>query len=329
MKVGARLPVVLAVAAALIITGAALAAYLVWNDLAKGPGPNAAFTPTFIEAGSSVQEIARQLEDEGLIRDARSFELVARVTGKARELKAGEFGIPARASARRIVDILASGEVLRHDLTIPEGLTSQQVVDLLKENERLTGTIETVPEEGALLPETYRYARGDTRSGMLARMRRAMDRTLAEAWEDRAADLPFETPEEALILASIIEKETHVDGERPKVAGVFINRLRIGMRLQADPTVIYGITLGEGPLGRRLLRDDLRTESPYNTYLNTGLPPGPIANPGAAAIRAALNPAEHEYIYFVADGSGGHAFARTLAEHNRNVAAWRRARRSR
>ena len=224
--------------------------------------------------------------------------------------------------------IIASGRSIAYPITVAEGLTSAEVVTLLQEDARLTGDIAGTPPEGTLLPETYRVHRGDDRQALLDRMQQSMRETMDELWPGRAADLPYETREQALVLASIIEKETAVPEERGVVAGVFVNRLRRGMRLETDPTVIYALTEGRGPLGRRLLRADLDVDSPYNTYRVAGLPPGPIANPGRASIAAALNPEETDYLYFVADGSGGHAFARTLREHNRNVAAWRRSRRS-
>jgi UPF0755 protein len=209
-------------------------------------------------------------------------------------------------------------------LTIAEGLTVAEVYELLEEAHGLTGELPPPPPEGSLLPETYFYAFGDPRAELVRRMQRAMDDVLAELWPRRAEDLPLDGRAEALTLASIVDKETASAAERAKVAAVFVNRLRRGMRLQADPTVIYGLTAGEGPLGRSLTRRDWADDSDYNTYRIDGLPPGPIANPGRAAIEAVLNPAAVDYLYFVADGSGGHAFARTLDEHNRNVALWRK-----
>ncbi len=208
--------------------------------------------------------------------------------------------------------------------TLAEGLTSHEIVALVEQAEALEGAVEAVPSEGSLLPETYHYARGDRRGDLVVRMSRARDELLRVLWPGRAPNLPVATPEHAVVLASIVEKETGVAGERPLVASVFVNRLQKGMRLQSDPTVVYGLTGGTGPLGRALTRKDLQAPSPNNTYLNRGLPPGPIANPGRAALEAVLNPAQTAFLYFVADGSGGHAFAKTLAEHNRNVAKWRK-----
>jgi UPF0755 protein len=209
-------------------------------------------------------------------------------------------------------------------ITVAEGVTSWQIVDALKKADFLQGALETVPPEGSLAPGGYEVERGTQRAALIASMTAKQEAILAQAWETRAADLPYDTPEEALIMASIIEKETGIAEERGRVASVFINRLRQGMRLQTDPTVIYGITKGEGVLGRGLRQSELRRETPYNTYVIDGLPPTPIANPGAEAIKAAMNPDETDYLFFVADGSGGHAFAATLEEHNRNVAAWRK-----
>jgi UPF0755 protein len=219
--------------------------------------------------------------------------------------------------------MLANGETVARRLTVAEGLTVAEVFQLLADTEALEGDLPPPPEEGSLLPETYFYALGDSRIGLVSRMQDEMRQTLDELWRGRAQNLPLRTKREALILASIVDKETGVADERDKVAAVFINRLRRGMRLQADPTVIYGLTEGGGPLGRELSQRDWAHASAYNTYQIDGLPPGPIGNPGRASIEAVLNPAAVDYLYFVADGSGGHAFARTLEEHNRNVARWR------
>ncbi|MGA0539270.1 endolytic transglycosylase MltG [Neotabrizicola sp. VNH66] len=212
---------------------------------------------------------------------------------------------------------------MRFRVTLAEGVTSWQVVDALKRADFLSGTIDAVPPEGSLAPDSYDVDKGGDRAAVLTRMTDSQARILAELWPARAADLPYDTPEEAMIMASIIEKETGVADERPRVASVFVNRLRLGMRLQTDPTVIYGITNGEGTLGRGLRQSELRRETPYNTYVINGLPPTPIANPGRKSIEAALNPEVTDYLFFVADGTGGHAFAVTLEDHNRNVERWR------
>jgi UPF0755 protein len=246
------------------------------------------------------------------------------VLGRDRDLRAGEYAFPARATPQGVIAMLAKGETVARRLTVAEGLTVSEIFDLLQSTEALVGDLPPPPEEGSLLPETYFYAYGDARVGLVRRMEEAMRATLDDLWSRRAEGLPFRTRREALILASIVDKETGVADERDKVAAVFINRLRRGMRLQADPTVIYGLTEGDGALGRELNRVDWEHDSAYNTYQVDGLPPGPIGNPGRASIEAVLRPANVDYLYFVADGSGGHAFARTLAEHNRNVAQWRK-----
>lgn len=218
---------------------------------------------------------------------------------------------------------IASEPDVRFRITLAEGVTSWQVIEELKAAEFLTGDIAEVPPEGALLPDSYEVDRESSRADLVAKMQSQQAEVFAKLWEERAENLPYDTPEEALIMASIVEKETGVAEERPRVASVFVNRLRQGMRLQTDPTVIYGITEGKGPLGRGLRQSELRAETPYNTYVIDGLPPTPIANPGREAIMAALNPESTEYLFFVADGTGGHAFAKTLQEHNENVARWR------
>ena len=309
-----------------LIAAIGVAAYLVLNAFER-PGPLAEETVVLVPRGAGLSGIAGHLERAGVIEDARIFEIVVRFEGTARGLKAGEYSFPAAVSMRGAMELLESGRTVAHRITLPEGMTSHELVALLNEAEGLTGEIAAVPPEGALLPETYHYSREDPRADILDRMMAARDDVLEELWSQRVENLPLATPEEAVVLASIVEKETGLADERPLIAGVFINRLRKGMPLQSDPTVVYGITKGTGPLGRLLTRRDLRTPSPYDTYTIKGLPPGPIANPGRAALAAVLNPAETEYFYFVADGSGGHAFARTLQEHNRNVAKWRKIQR--
>ena len=236
---------------------------------------------------------------------------------------------PATAAAPAEYLDVAEADDIRWRVTLAEGVTSWQVVEALKRAEFLTGEVAEVPPEGTLAPDSYEVERGADRAGLLALMAERQAATLAERWATRAEGLPYETPEEALIMASIVEKETGVAEERRQVAGVFVNRLRLGMRLQTDPTVIYGVTRGEGVLGRGLRQSELRRETPWNTYVIDGLPPTPIANPGRLSIEAALNPDTTEYLYFVADGTGGHAFARTLEEHNENVARWRAIERER
>lgn len=276
-----------------------------------------------LERGVGLGQIARALEDGGVINNAIIFRTGVRLTGKTRALRAGEYFIPARSSAKSVIGILASGKTVVRRLTVPEGLTVVQVAALLESVEALDGGLGDLPGEGRVLPETYFFSWGDTRAGVLARMQSALGEALAEVWAERDVGLPFDVPEQALILASIVERETARPEERARVAAVFVNRLRLGMRLQSDPTVAYGLTHGRGPLGRSLTRADLRSDTPYNTYVIKGLPPGPITSPGRAALEAVVHPAQTDELYFVADGEGGHAFAKTLAEHQRNVARWR------
>lgn len=291
-------------------------------------------TPVMIERGMGTMQIAETLENQNIISNAYLFALASKVTNGGKPLQAGEFEIPADAKMSTVLDILQNGIAIQRQFTIPEGLTSWEIVQILNDVDLLEGEITDIPPEGRLMPDTYFFTRGDRRADKIERMRGAMDDFLAQTDMTALENLPLETENDVLILASIIEKETSVPEEYAKVAGVFINRLRIGMPLQTDPTVIYGMTMGRhkndgmGPLGRRLLRKDLREDTPYNTYTRKGLPPTPIANPGRGAIEAVLDPAEHDYLYFVADGTGGHAFGKTLAEHNRNVAKWRRIRAS-
>ncbi len=294
-------------------------------DRFERAGPLAADSIVYIPRGTGFDGITRRLEEAGVIDDPLIFRLGVRTLRAARGLRAGEYNFPAGVSMRGAVDLLLSGETVVHRLTFPEGLTSAEALALIAGAEALDGEAGPVPPEGSILPETYHYARGDSRAELIARMRRDMEKALAGLWLKRADGLPLDRREDAVILASIVEKETAVPDERPLIASVYLNRLEKGMRLQSDPTVVYGLTGGKAPLGRALTHQDLQTANPYNTYLNAGLPPGPVANPGRASLEAVLDPAETEYLYFVADGSGGHTFAKTLQAHNRNVAKWRRA----
>lgn len=287
-----------------------------------GPGPLAASTAVIIPKGGNIAEV---LVRQGVVGQAEVFKIGVRLFGPHATFKAGEYLFPAKVSPRDAAAILASGKTVVRRLTIAEGLTTTQVLAQIKATDGLDGALpEALPGEGELLPETYHFSYGDGRKEMVRRMSESMDRTLKELWENRAPDLPFKTQEEALVLASIVEKETGLPAERPRIAGVFINRLRKAMKLQSDPTVIYGITNGSGPLERALSRADLKEATAYNTYAIDGLPPGPICNPGRDALAAVLRPAATEELYFVADGTGGHVFARSLDEHNRNVARWRK-----
>jgi UPF0755 protein len=312
----------------LVVVGmvAILGAAWVYN----GPGPAAKAgdkTTVVLRKGASLPEIATSLEQGGAIRSSSIFITAAKAMGAARSLKAGEYEFDSRASMAQVLDAIRHGRIVRHWITIPEGLTSDMVMDILTKSDLLTGSAAT-PPEGASLPETYEVQRGEDRAVVLKHMMDDRDRLLNKLWVNRQSGLPYQSKEEAATMASIVEKETGVKGERPQVAAVFINRLRTGMRLDTDPTVIYGISRGR-PLGRGLRRSELDAFTPYNTYKITGLPPTPIANPGRAALEAALNPAKTNDLYFVADGTGGHVFASTLEQHNANVAKWRQIERNR
>ncbi len=277
-----------------------------------------------LSPGMGVRAIASRLDEEGVVSDPYIFLAGVRFHRAERDLKAGEYAIPAHASMAAIMGILREGRSILHRLTIPEGLTSEQAMLLVAANPVLVGDLPPVPAEGTILPETYSFTRGATRAELVADMRKAASDLMDELWDGRAENLPVKTREEAIILASIVEKETGVPSERPRVAAVFTNRLRKSMRLQSDPTIIYGLVGGKGALGRPIRRSELDRLTPYNTYLVDGLPPTPICNPGRASIEAVLNPPDTDELYFVADGTGGHAFSRTLNEHTERVREWRR-----
>lgn len=303
-----------------LIGAIAAGAYGFWSfNILKGPREAATVV---IPKGSGVRGTATLLERAGIIADDTIFMAGTKLHGAERDLKAGEYLIPAGATMRDVMALLRSGKTVICRFTVAEGLSVRQVVALLQAEPALAGEIGEMPPEGSLMPETYHFAYGDRRAALIQRMQSSMQTTLSRLWEARTNNLPISTPEEALILASIVEKETSVPAERPRVASVFVNRLRIGMPLQSDPTIVYGIRGGER-LGRPILQSDLASDTPYNTYKVMGLPPTPIANPGIDSLRAVLNPAQTEDFYFVADGSGGHAFARTYEEHLRNVQRWR------
>ncbi len=291
------------------------------------PGPLAEGRAVVVPRGG-LDELAGALEHEGVVAGALPLRAAALLTRGEGALRAGELEFPAHASLRQVLAVLRAGRPVQHRLTIPEGLTAAQVVALVDAAPALDGAT-PMPEEGRILPETYAYERGTTRAALLERARAAMDRALARAWASRDPAVPFVTPAEAVILASIVERESGVPEERARIAAVYLNRLRIGMKLQSDPTVVYGASGGLGVLDHGLTRAELARDDPYNTYRNAGLPPGPICNPGLAALQATLQPAATDALYFVADGTGGHAFARTLEEHNRNVARWREVERRR
>lgn len=292
------------------------------------PGPLTQDKVVVITPGKGLTEIADQLIAEGVIRGPKAFFVFAVVlTDQHKLLKAGEYQFRAGERMARVVRRLASGEVVIHKVMVVEGSTVFAVLKQLREEPALTGPVpETLPE-GSLYPDTYFFNRGDTRESVLKRMQTAFQQAVAEAWAGRSKNLPpqVQTPEAMVVLASLVEKETGVPTERERVAGVFINRLQRGMKLQSDPTTIYALTQGKGDLGRPLNLNDLQnTNSPYNTYVADGLPPGPICLPGRGALRAAAYPETHDFLYFVADGTGGHAFAKNLEDHNRNVIEWRR-----
>jgi UPF0755 protein len=273
-----------------------------------------------VARGSNLRSVAEQLEHAGIISNRWVFEINVRITQQTASLKPGEYLIDAHASMRSILDAMVSGRGILYSVTIPEGLTSQQIVDRLNANEDLVGDITSVPPEGSLLPETYKFTKGDTRANIIARMQRDRDRVVTEIWNRRVDGLPISSPDEMVILASIVEKETGLSDERSRVAAVFYNRLNAKMRLQSDPTTVYGVYGGRGlPQGRSITRADLNAVNDYNTYTRDGLPRGPIANPGKASLEAVANPSRTADLYFAADGSGGHAFAVSYEDHQRNV----------
>ncbi|MEP9402788.1 endolytic transglycosylase MltG [Sphingomonas sp. VNH70] len=292
-----------------------------------GPGPAQRNLTVVVPEGASLTAAAAELEKAGAIRSAGRFRLFAQVLGSDDPIRAGEYQIPAGLSQSDILKLLQGGRTIRRFVTVPEGWPSVLVQEAVAKAPQLDGPA-PLPPEGSILPDSYDYQRGDTRAAYIARMQAAMDRYLKDAWAKRKPTTVAKTPREAIILASIVEKETGKPSERRMVAAVYSNRLRIGMPLQADPTVIYPITRGR-PLGRRILRSELTAKNGYNTYASRGLPVGPIANPGRASIDAVLDPADSKALYFVADGSGGHVFADTLAEHNANVQKWYAIRRAR
>lgn len=293
------------------------------------PGPHSEDVTVVIEKGSSLLATSHLLAQKGILIYPWSFVASVLLSGNKGVLKAGEYHIPAHTRPLDIVRMFVSGKVVTHQVTIPEGMTVSQIIDIVKVLPHLVGEVACIPEEGTLLPETYCYVHGDSREKIMAQMRRAMKLALEQVWENRKKESPIKTPEELLILASIVEKETGVPAERPQVAAVFLNRLKKGMKLQSDPTVIYGITLGEKPLGRPLTLADLKHGSAYNTYLISALPPKPIACPGRKSLEAIVVPATTDDYYFVADGTGGHAFSPSYGQHLKNVEDWRKIQKKR
>jgi UPF0755 protein len=291
------------------------------------PGPLTRDTPFIVPEGASLNSVAAKLEKEGAVASAAAFRVRARIIGGGAPIKAGEFLLPRGASPSQVLQIIQGDEVLRRFVTIPEGMPSIMVQERLMAHPTLTGSID-VPPEGSVLPDTYEVAKGESRQAVLARMQAAMRQTLAELWAARASGIAVSTPEEALSLAAIVEKETGKPSERKIVAGLYSNRLRQGIMLQADPTIIYPITRGK-PLGRRIRQSEIQAVNGYNTYTMTGLPQGPITNPGRDSIAAVLNPAQTQALYMVADGTGGHVFSNTLPEHNAAVEKWYQIRKAR
>ena len=289
----------------------------------RAPGPLTVDKVVLIAPRTEVHEIISQLERDGVISNSLLLNAALVLEGNRSKVKAGEYLFKQNASLREVIDTLISGREILHSITIPEGLTSEQILQRLKENDLLTGDVRDIPKEGALLPDTYRVARGMSRSDLIRKMQEDQKRVLDQVWARRAADIPLRSSFELLTLASIVEKETGKADERPRVAGVFINRLTKRMRLQSDPTIVYGLVGGKGTLGRGILRSEVERPTLYNTYQIDGLPPGPIANPGRAALEAVANPSRTRDLYFVADGTGGHVFAETLEQHQRNVTRWR------
>jgi UPF0755 protein len=312
----------------LVAAGLVLAAILVLYFLWWGPGPKPGPHTIVIQEGATIGSVARKLEKEGAIPGtAQTYYLMARLFGSHDPIQAGEFQIPKGLGGAAVLELLQHGRPVQRLVTVTEGMPAIIVSEKLAANPYLSGPLPAIPE-GSLLPDSYGYQRGATRAAVVGRMESAMTKTIAALWPKRSNDCPVATPEQAITLASIVEKETGKASERPMVAGVYCNRLRIGMPLQADPTVIYPVTRGK-PLGRRILKSELGAANEYNTYRRRGLPVGPIANPGKASIEAVLHPAQTKALYFVADGTGGHVFANTLAEQNANVAKWYAIRRQR
>jgi UPF0755 protein len=300
------------------------AVYYYGRQVLESPGPLMEEKVVNIPARAGKRDIADVLNREG-VTDVNPWVFIASVFAlkSSSDLKPGEYAFQKNASLRDVIGTMVEGKVVQHAVTIPEGLTSEQIVARLSDNDIFTGSVREIPREGTLLPETYKFPRGTSRDQVVQRMQQAQKRVVAEIWERRSPDLPVKTPEQLVTLASIVEKETGKADERSRVAAVFVNRLKQRMRLQSDPTIIYGLVGGKGTLGRPIKRSEITTPSPYNTYVIDGLPPGPISNPGRASLEATANPARTRDLYFVADGSGGHAFTETLNEHQKNVAKLR------
>ncbi len=302
-----------------LIGGSVLSTYT--QFVAEGPLEER--TEVLIENGQSLRQIAHHLYAQGIIASPTVFEIGVRATGKGTRIKAGEYSIPRHASMKMVATLFINGETYVRRLVIPEGLTSKQVVASMEGMRGLIGTVSQIPKNGTLLPDTYHYSYGDTKEGMIERMKKAMEQTVQELWEKRDPSISLKTPKEAIVMASIVEKETAKDAERAHIASVFYNRMKKGIRLQSDPTVIFAATNGEVENKKTVSYKDLKTNHPYNTYVIYGLPVGPISNPGRASLEAVLHPDKTDDIYFVADGRGGHTFTKTYPEHQKNVKKWR------
>jgi UPF0755 protein len=308
----------------LLVMVTAAGAYIYGKQKIEAPGPLQEDKVVNIPSRAGVTDIADILQREGIIDNNRWVFIGAVFALKARsELKPGEYLFSKNVSLGDIIGTIVEGKVVQHAVTIPEGLTSEQIVARLSENDIFSGTVREMPREGTLLPETYKFPRGTPREQVIARMQQAQKRVLAELWERHSSDIPIKTPEQLVTLASIVEKETGKADERSRVASVFVNRLRQKIKLQSDPTIIYGLVGGRGTLGRPIKRSEIQQPSPYNTYVVDGLPPGPISNPGRASLEAAANPARTRDLFFVADGTGGHAFSDSYDQHQKNVAKLR------
>jgi len=309
----------------LLLAGAAWFAEQ-WNWAQPGPSPS--YKVVLVAPGDHVSTIAQNLQDGGVVSSATLFRLGLRLRTLQGTLKAGEYGFPAHVSMADVQGILSSGKSIQYKLTAAEGLTSEMIFKIVADDPVLTGDAGWTPPEGSLLPETYLFTRGTTRAQMLGRMMKARDALLEQLWRERPPGLPYKTPNDAVVLASIVEKETAIPAERRHVAAVFVNRLKLGMKLQSDPTIIYDVTRGY-PLGRGIRESELTRASPHNTYFIAGLPPTPICNPGKDSLAAVLDPATSNDLYFVANGQGGHVFSATMEAQNRNVALWRKVEQAR
>jgi UPF0755 protein len=307
----------------LVIAAIAITIASIINFYINSPGPLRNEVNIIFEKGSNIKEFVAKLERQHVINHPKIFLIILGVTKSFKSIKAGEYGFSVAITPKQIIDILIAGKSVLHRITIPEGISTREIIGLIQQEKLLVGDINENILEGYLLPETYFFTYGDKKQALIDRMHQNMNKTLDELWMKRSNNLPLNSKNDALVLASIIEKETNLDSERKKVAAVFINRLKKGMKLQADPTTIYAITSGKVNFGRQLSKKDLLMESPFNTYYSVGLPPHPITNPGKASIEAALNPALTKDLFFVVNLNGGHKFTDNLLQHNKNVLEYR------